>query len=311
MKTIKNIVLTTVAAFALSACAADTANKPAANVSAATTNTNAAKPAAAAPTKDALMTLEKQGWDAWKSGDMTAYYNETVSDKYTGFNSGKRVDKAAALAATKADRCDVKSYSVSDDQMNMIGSDVAVLSFKAAQDGTCAGKKIPAEVWSTSVYVREGDKWKNVYYSENAVTDAKSPTPKPAAPIAASAEKPDAMTDAMMKVETAAWDAWKNRDVKAIEGVMAKDFLYVSGRGRQDRAGAVKGWSEPKCEGLAYTFAEPKSVPLTPDVAFVTYKADVKGTCDGKAVAPTLWVASFDIKEGDEWKNAFYTDINR
>jgi hypothetical protein len=43
----------------------------------------------------------------------------------------------------------------------------------------------------------------------------------------------------------------------------------------------------------------------------VTYKADVKGKCDGKAVAPTLWVASFDIKEGDEWKNAFYTDINR
>jgi ketosteroid isomerase-like protein len=234
-----------------------------------------------------------------------------VSDKYVGFTNGKRVDKAAALAATTAQKCEVKSYSFSDDQMNMIGPDVAVLSFRAAQDYTCDGKKGPADVWASSVYVREGDKWKNVYYSENPATDANSPAPKAAAPATASTEKPDAMTADMMAVETAAWDAWKNRDVKAVEAVMAKDFLYVSGRGRQDRAAAVKGWSEPKCEGLGYTFADPKAVSLTKDVAFVTYMADVKGKCDGKPVAPALWVASFDVKEGDAWKNAFYTDINR
>jgi len=257
------------------------------------------------------MAIEKQAWDQWKAGDMTAFYKDAVSDKYVGFTGGKRVDKAGSLAATAADKCEVKSYSMSDDQLNMIGPDFAVLTYKAAQDATCAGNKVPAEVWATSTFIREGDKWMNQHHSENAVTNEKSPTPKAATASAPTTEKPDAMTESLLAVETAAWDAWKNRDAKAIEGVMAKDFLTVSGSGRRDRAAAVKNWSEPKCEGIAYTFSDPKSLSLTKDVALVTYKADAKGTCDGKPVSPTVWVASFNVKEGDAWKNAFYTDVNR
>ncbi len=92
---------------------------------------------------------------------------------------------------------------------------------------------------------------------------------------------------------------------------MAKDFMYVSGTGRQDKAAAIKGWSEPKCDGLGYTLTEPEAVTLTKDVALVTYKADVKGVCDGKPTPPSLWVASFDLKEGDNWHNTFYTDVPR
>jgi hypothetical protein len=227
------------------------------------------------------------------------------------FGSGARVDKAATLKGLTESKCEVKSYSFSDEQMDMIGPDVAALSFKAKQDYTCDGKKGPAEVWAASVYVREGDKWKSLYYSETPVTSPTDPTPKAAAAAAPSTEKGDALTEALMATETAAWDAWKNRDAKAIEAVLAKNFTYVAGSGRYDRAGSVKTWAEPKCEGLAYTFAEPKSVSLTSDVALVTYKADVKGKCDGKAVTPTVWVGSFSIKEGGVWKNAFYTDVNR
>ena len=54
-----------------------------------------------------------------------------------------------------------------------------------------------------------------------------------------------------------------------------------------------------------------QAVSLAPDVALVTYKADVKGTCDGRPVPPSVWVASFNQKEGDTWKNAFYTDVPR
>ena len=314
MTTIKNIVLTAIAGFALSACAADSAStKPAANAgntanTTAAANANAAKPAAAAPTKESLMAIEKQAWDQWKAGDMTAFFRDSVSDKYVGFSGSGRVDKAGSIAAMNKEKCEVKSYAMSDDQLNMIGADFAVLTYKAVQDATCGGTKIPAEVWATSTFIREGDKWMNQHHSENAVTDDKSPTPKAAAPATASTEKADAMTEAMMAVETAAWDAWKNRDPKAVEAVMAKDFLSVGGRGRADRAGAVKAWSDPKCEGLGYTFGDAKSVQLTKDVALVTYKADAKGKCDGKAVTPTMWVASFDVKEGDAWKNALYTD---
>jgi hypothetical protein len=73
----------------------------------------------------------------------------------------------------------------------------------------------------------------------------------------------------------------------------------------------LKAWSEPKCTGIGYTFVEPMGVELAPDSAVVTYKSNDQGTCDGKAVTPTLWIASFDVKEGETWKNAFYLEVPR
>jgi hypothetical protein len=155
---------------------------------------------------------------------------------------------------------------------------------------------------------------------ENAVVDpnAKPAAVPAAAPAAAKKDetkpadaKPDALTDALMAVEKSAWDAWVARDAKAVEAVMGKDFQYAGGKGVMDRAASIKNWSEPKCEGLAYTFHDPAAISLSADVALVTYSADTKGKCDGVAMPPGFWVASFSQKEGDVWKNAFYTDVPR
>lgn len=321
MKRISILILTLIAAIVFVACGGTADNKPANAANAATTanaaNT-AAKPAAAAPTKDALMTIEKASWEAWKNRDAKAF-GDILSDKSVGFSAKDgRQDKAAMIKSFADAKCEVKSYSFSDDQMNMIGADVAALTFKADQDYTCDGKKGPASVWSTSVYVRDGDKWKSLLYVENAVVDPKAPPAKPA--VAAPAKKdeakpaenkPDALTDALMAIENKAWDAWKQRDKAGIEGVMSKDFMYVSGLGRMTKADATKEWGEKKCEGLDFKLTDPMGVSLGSDVAFVTYKADSKGSCDGKPVTPAFWVASFDIKEGDAWKNALYTDVPR
>jgi hypothetical protein len=257
------------------------------------------------------MALEKSGWEAWKNRDSKPA-EELLSDKYVGFGATGRMDKAASAKSMSTPNCKINSYSWSDEQMRMIGSDVAVLTFKADQDYTCDGKKGDTPTWSASVYVREGDKWKNVFYAETKVVPANAQPPKARTGETKAPEtKPDDLTTAMMSVETKGWDAWKNRDVKGVEDVMAKDFMYFSGKGRLERADAIKGWSEPKCTGLGYSFAEPQAVQLSKDAALVTYKANAQGTCDGIAVAPTLWVASFDVKEGDSWKNAFYMDLPR
>ena len=315
MITIQRLLIITLACASLTACrptTGDTAPTGARNTSNANTtaNANTAKPAAAAPTKEALLAIEKQGWDAWKARDATSM-GALLSDRYMGFGPAGRVDKAGSLK-TLEQKCEIKSYSFSDEQMHPIGNDVAVLSFRAAQDYTCDGKKGPADVWSSAIYAREGDTWKAVYYSETPALDPKAPTPKAATAITAQPDaKYDDLTTALMAVEKAAWDAWKNRDVKGVEAVMAKDFWTVSDSGRRDKAAAIKAWSEPKCEGIEYTFGEPKATSLTKDVALVTYKADVKGSCDGRTLPPTVWVASLSIKEGETWKNAFYTDMNR
>lgn len=320
MKTITNLLLFAAAACIFAACGAPADNKPAnaANTtnSANAANTNAAntatKPVAAAPTKDALLAIEKQGWEAWKNHDDKAMA-EILSDKYVGFSSATgRQSKADNLKAFTTQKCDVKSYSFSDEQMTPIGNDVAILTFKAAQDYTCDGKKGTPETWSASAYVREGDKWKNVFYNEQPVTTDKSPVAKAKTGEPKAADStPDALTQTLMAIETKGWDTWKARDAAGVESVMAKDFIYFGGRGRMNRAESIKNWSEPKCTGLGYTFAEPMGVQLSPDAALVTYKANAQGTCDGKPVTPTVWVASFDVKEGDAWKNAFYLDVPR
>lgn len=313
------LFLTAVAAFASMAC-----QPPAANTNANHTNTavnsnanaNSAKPVAAAPSKETLLASEKSAWEAWKNNDVK-FFEDFMSDKWVSFGSAGREDKAANIKRMVDAKCAVKSFSLSDEQMHMLGSDVAVLSYKAKQDATCAGAKIPADVWVSAAYVREGEKWKALTYVENAVVDpnaapAKPSAAAPSAPAKTEGEaKADALTEAVMAVETKAWDAWKNRDAKAIEAVMTPDFAYVGATGRYDHAGSIKTWSEPKCEGNGYTFSEPKVISVTPDVALATYKADVKGKCDGKPNTPAVWVASFNKKDGDSWKNAFYTDVPR
>jgi len=293
-----------------------TANTPAANTAAnagnaAPANANtAAKPAPAAASIDAIAGLEKSGWEAWKNKDMKAY-EDILSDRIVGFGKDGRLDKAGLVKATADDKCEVKSYSWTDQKLTNLGSDVAVLTFKAEQDAVCSGKKVPSPVYSATVYVREGDKWKNILYMENAVIDPKTTkfaTPPPAPKATATS---DPMTDQLMAVEKKAWDAWKARDRKGMESVITSNFAVSGGYGYNSREEILKRWSEPKCTGLDYTFADAKGFSVTPDVTLVTYRADIKGSCDDGPTPPSVWVASFDMKDGSEWKNAFYVDRPR
>jgi hypothetical protein len=316
MKKITLFILLALAAAFFTACGAPAGNSPAAN-NANAANANAAKPVAAAPTKDALMTLEKSAYEAWKTKD-AKFWDTFLTDNFVGFGAAGRLDRAAAIKQYSGADCDVKSYALSDEQMTAVGADAAFITYKATYDGTCGGQKLPAQVWAAGVYVRSGDKWKGAFHAETPVVDPKAPPAKAAAPAPAKKDeakpaetKSDTLTESLMAIETKGWEAWKQRDKAGVESVMAKDFMYFSGLGRTARADAIKLWAEQKCTGLDYKFSDPMGLSVTPDVSLVTYKADVKGKCDGKPVAPSLWVASFDLKEGDAWKNAFYADVPR
>ena len=319
MKTVKCLILTIAGALFIASCAAPASNSPA-NANAANKNANSnanSSAAAAAPSKDALMALDKGAYDAWKNKN-ASFWDSFLAANFIGYGATGRLDRAGAMKEYAGADCDVKSVSFSDDQMTMLGSDAALLTYKVTTDGTCGGQKVPPEAWAASVYVRDGDKWKGAFHADVPATDPNAPAAK--APAAASkppaAQSPgaastttDATTESLMAVEKAAWEAWKNRDAKAVEAPMAKDFISLSSSGRHDRAASIKAWSEPKCEGLSYNFSEPKSVLLGKDAAILTYRADQKGTCDGKPIPPTVWAASFDVKEGDAWKNAGFMEI--
>jgi len=308
MKRISLITLMLVTAAFFAACGAPAGDAPAAN------NANTAKPTAAAPTKEALMTMEKAGWEAWKNRD-AKWTEENASDKYVGLGTSGRMDKAAAVKSYTTQKCEIKSYSLSDDQMQMVGPDVAVLTFKGAQDYTCDGKKGPANVWSASIYIREGDKWKAVFYAETPVVDPKAP-PKPAAPAMKDEAKkeeakPDAATDALVAIEKKIWEAWKVKDAKPLEDILAKDFVFYGGEGRRDRPTIIKAWAtENKCEVKSYWLSDAMSASLTKDVSLLTYKGGGDGTCEGQPIT-TDWYVSVYTKEGDAWRESFGMGVSQ
>ncbi|MGI8839060.1 MAG: nuclear transport factor 2 family protein, partial [Pyrinomonadaceae bacterium] len=272
MKRISLITLMLAAGAFFAACGVP-ADKPVSNNGNAV-NANTAKPMAAAPTKETLMTREKSAYEAWKTKD-TKFWDTFLTDDFVGYGMTGRLDRTAAIKQYSGADCVVKSYALSDEQMTQLGADAAVITYKTTYDAICGGQKIPSNTWAAGIYVRSGDKWKGAFHAETPVVDPNAPPAKSAAPakkepVAATSDtKPDAMAETLMAVEIKGWDAWKARDVKGVEQVMAKDFMYLSGAGRKMRADAIKGWSEPKCEGLSFSLTEPIAVSLTKDLALV------------------------------------------
>jgi hypothetical protein len=308
MKRIRLFALAAFAAFAVTACApaANTSNN--AVVSNANANANAAKPAAAAPTKDALMALEKSAYEAWKTKD-SKFWDPFLTANFVGFGASGKLDKAAAIKEYSGADCDVKSYALSDEQMNPLGPDAALITYKVAVDGTCGGQKLAGSSWAAGVYVREGDKWKGAFHAETPIADpnAKPPAPaaaKPAGTTAASGAKPDAATDALFTLEKKAWDDWKTKNKQGLEAWAGAGLVSFTSKGRQDHAGAIKTWTEDGCEVKSVSLTDPSAVSIGPDFTLLTFKSSVDGKCQGNAVPSENGISIYG-KEGGAWKALF------
>ena len=336
-KTLQFILLAAASTF-FAACGG-----PAANTGANNTNTSTTKPVAAAPTVDALMALEKQANEAYVSGD-SKFFEGMLSNKFVILGGGQRMDKAATVKMIAGVKCDIKSMDLTEPAMSMIDADTYALSYKATWDGTCNGPdgkpmKVPSPVRSASIWVRSGDKWQAVFHGENLIVDPKNP-PKaaPAAPpikpkkvepkkddktaansntasntAAPARATPDANTDALVKVELALWEAWKEHDAKKLDALMAKDvsFVNIFGTYLATRADALKDWTGTGCQVKSVSVSDGFASALSPTVEMLTRKGTADGTCGGQEIGGTaIWGVSIYVKEGDAWKFAFGMNLS-
>jgi len=322
MNRMKLFILAAVAAFVVTACqpAANTAGNSAAVMANANSMANASRPASAAPpTSDSLVALDKSAFEAWKNKD-TKFWNGFISDRFAGIEPTGKVDKAAVLKHFAEDNCEVKNYSLSDEQSKQLGPDAAMITYKATADVTCGGQKQPGATWAATVFVREGSDWKAVYHSETPVPDPNAkpaansnmhPAEKPAANANANTSassgaqpKSDANADALLAQEKKAWDAWAKKDMKTIEDWATPDFTAFTMNGRQDRAGAIKTWNEDGCEVKSTTLTDPTSVQLSPDYSLLLFHASVDGKCQGSPV-PDEYGATIYQNQAGTWKAVF------
>src|SRR6266404_4696866 len=327
-KTLRFILLAAASTF-FAECGAPTEN------TGANANANTTKPVAAAPTDDELMALDKQANEAYVKGN-SKFFEGMLSDKFVILtDGGQRMDKAATVKMIAGVKCDIKSMDLTEPAMSMIDADTYALSYKATWDGTCNGPdgkpmKVPSPIRSASIWVRRGDKWQAVFHGENLIVDLKNPPPPPA-PAAEKEEPkkddktaansntaantaapatatPDANTDALVKVELALWEAWKEHDAKKLDDLMAKDvsFVNIFGTYLATRADALKDWTGANCEIKSVSVSDGFASALSPTVEMLTRKGTADGICGGQEVGGTvIWGVSIYVKDGDAWKFAF------
>jgi hypothetical protein len=140
------------------------------NVSAGSnSNTNSSSTSTGdAALTDALMAVEKKGWEAWKAKDA-----KVLDEVTTGGSSFIFVDsmgratigKDATMKVWADPSCSVSSVAVSDGKGYSLSKDAAILVYKGTATGTCGGMKLEP-LWGTTVFVKEGETWKAAYIFE-------------------------------------------------------------------------------------------------------------------------------------------------
>ena len=105
-----------------------------------------------------IIATERKLWEAWKTRNLKAFKSYLSADSLMIGDAGV-ANKTEALKELETVECDIKSYELSDIKVTFLNGDAALLTYKAAQDGTCGGQAIPPSIWASSAYVRRGGKW--------------------------------------------------------------------------------------------------------------------------------------------------------
>jgi ketosteroid isomerase-like protein len=126
--------------------------------------------------KSEVTSIEKSLWEAWKNKQTDAF-REHLADNSVGVGPmGVTAGKDKAIQEMTANPCEVRSFSLSDWQVHEITPETVIVTYKAKQDATCQGNKVPTDVVASSVYVKKDGKWLAASHFETPVVQ--SPTMK-------------------------------------------------------------------------------------------------------------------------------------
>lgn len=258
-----------------------------------------------------LIKLETSAYEAWKSQD-AKFWREFLSDNFVGWGSIGRLDKASATKQYTGINCEIKSYALSDEQVNLLAKDAALITYKATVSGTCGGQMLPMNSRAATIYVRNDGTWKRAFHAQDAIVDPKQIVPQPGGrhrTIHEDDVQPatrTASTDAMIAVERDLWEAWRVHDTHTIGDLTAKDisFINIFGAYLPTKADAMKDWSATYCDVNSVSLNDAMGTMVAPTVGILTFKAAADGTCYGQQVG-SVWGTSVYVKSGDVWKWTF------
>lgn len=127
---------------------------------AANSNANTAAAPASDPGTDAMVAVEKTGWQAWQARDAKKLEEITTANlSFVDLFGNYNATKADTVKSWTEGKCEIKSTSITDTSGVSLSPTLGFIMFKGSADGTCDNMKIQP-VYGTSFYVKEGDAWK-------------------------------------------------------------------------------------------------------------------------------------------------------
>jgi hypothetical protein len=122
-----------------------------------------------------LSNTERQLWNAWKAKD-TATFDRTLDPNAVTMGDKGLMDRAASIKEITTQNCQVQNFTLSDTKVTQIDKDTALLTYRAHQEATCDGKKVPPEVNVSTVYQKHGDKWQPIFHQETPAPESAGST---------------------------------------------------------------------------------------------------------------------------------------
>jgi len=124
-----------------------------------------------------------------------------------------------------------------------------------------------------------------------------------------SAEPAKSLEATLTDLDKSAGEAMIKKDGRFFERFLANGFVGQTPDGPVDKAVVVKMLGENDCDIKSTSSSGVKVTELADGVALFTGKSSSEGTCGGAAI-PEAYFATLYVKEGDNWKAAFYQDVS-
>jgi hypothetical protein len=125
-------------------------------------------------TEQKLSQMEKDLWEAWKNHDLKPF-KKAMAAQSVNVGSGGVAGTDQALKDLGSSDCKVTSYALADTNFTWFDKNTVLMTYKADQDATCNGQKVPGTVWASSLWVNKDKQWKAAFHQE---TPAQSPMEK-------------------------------------------------------------------------------------------------------------------------------------
>jgi hypothetical protein len=293
------------------------------------TNTSAGvtKPAAAAPTPDILLALDKQANAAYLRSD-SKFFEGMLNDKFVMREGGRQMDKAAAVKFIAGNTCNVKDWKLEDPLAAKIDAETYVLSYRGTFDGSCTGPdgkpiKLPSPIRAATVWIRADETWRAAFHGQDPILDPKNP-PSPAKAAGKKESKKDdravaiakAAADpsvvAMMAVEKSVWEAWMAKNAARLQELTTPDlsFQNIFGTFFANKADTLKNWTSTYCDIKSVSVNDGEGTLLSPAIGILNRTGTAEGSCNGQNLPLVpIYGTSVYVKYGDSWKLAF--SLNR